>query len=338
MKHTIGSLALAALFAAGLVTTASADNVELRIATLAPNGSKWMQVFSKGAAATAKATGNRVKITYFPGGEQGDERDFISKIKLGQLDGASVTAVGLSMIDESIRVLELPMMFSSMEELDYVADKMWPYFQKKFEKKGFQLNSRGEVGWIHFMSKAEVKSLAGLQGQKLWIWRDDQLVGAMFKKLGITGVALGVPEVDSSLTSGRINACYGSPLAAVALQWYSKVRFMTSMPMSFAIGATVMSRASLNKIAAADQTSVDKISRAMGDKLRAAIRKENENAQKTMTRKGVTISATPEDMKAEFKKNAEEVWTSLVGKMYSQAELDMVLKYRAEYRAAHPAK
>ena len=133
------------------------------------------------------------------------------------------------------------MMFQSAEELDYVADKMWPYFQKKFEKKGFKLNDRGEVGWIYFLSKNKVESLADLKGQKLWMWGDDQLVGAMFKKLGLNGVPLGVPEVDAGLTAGKINACYGSPVAAVALQWYSKVKYMTSMPMSFAIGATVIS-------------------------------------------------------------------------------------------------
>jgi TRAP-type transport system periplasmic protein len=337
MSFMIRSLALTSVTMALCSSAVFADPVELRLATLAPNGSKWMQVFDKGAAETAKATTDRVKIKYYPGGEQGDEKDFISKIKLGQLDGAAVTAVGLSMIDESIRVLELPMMFDTTEEVDYVADKLWPYFQKKFEKKGFKLNDRGEVGWVHFMSKTEVKSLAALKAQKLWIWGDDNLVGAMFKKLEISGVALGVPEVDAALTSGRINACYGSPLAAVALQWYTKVRFMTSMPMSFAIGATVMSIDSLKKLSDADQQTVAKISRTLGKKLRGSIRKENENAQKTMTRKGLTISATPDDMRAEFKKNAEEVWKSLVGKMYTQAELDMVLKYRAEYRASHPA-
>jgi TRAP-type transport system periplasmic protein len=337
MKSVFASIAFVGVTIALAAGSALANPVELRIATLAPNGSKWMQVFDKGASETAKATTGRVSIKYYPGGEQGDERDFISKIKLGQLDGAAVTAVGLSMVDESIRVLELPMMFASIAEVDYVADKLWPYFQKKFEKKGFKLNDRGEVGWVYFMSKTEVKSLAGLKGQKLWIWGDDQLVGAMFKKLGISGVSLGVPEVDASLTSGRINACYGSPLAAVALQWYTKIRFMTSMPMSFAIGATVMSLDSLKKMSDADQQTVAKIAKTLGKKLRGSIRKENENAQKTMTRKGVTVSATPPEMTAEFTKNAEEVWKSLVGKMYTQAELDMVLSLRAEYRAKNPA-
>ncbi len=315
------------------VSTAAADNVELRIATLAPSGSPWMAVLDKSAAEIKEKTAGRVTLKYFEGGQQGDERDFVRKIKLGQLDGAAVTAIGLSMIDESIRVLELPMMFTSVEEVDYVADKMWPYFQKKFEEKGFKLNDRGEVGWAYFLSKNKVESLSDLKGQKLWQWGDDRLVGAMFKKLGLNGVPLGVPEVDSSLTSGRITACYGSPVAAVALQWYTKVKFMTSMPMSYGIGATVVSLETIKKISAEDQKTVQAIGKAGSKKLRKVIRKANEDAKTTMTRKGVTIVQSPPALVEEFTKNAFEVHKQLVGTLYSQKELDMVTKYRDEFRA-----
>ena len=329
---------LSIVAAAALATStrpAHAENVELRIATLAPSGSPWMETLDKAADEIKTKTSGRVTMKYFEGGQQGDERDFVRKIKLGQLDGAAVTAIGLAMIDESIRVLELPMMFQSADELDYVADKMWPYFQKKFEKKGFKLNDRGEVGWIYFLSKNKVESLNDLKGQKLWMWGDDQLVGAMFKKLGLNGVPLGVPEVDAGLTSGKINACYGSPVAAVALQWYSKIKYMTSMPMSFAIGATVVSIDSLKKISPEDQKLLEDIGKANAKKLRKVIRKANDDAKGTMTRKGVTVVPTPVAMVDEFTKDSQESWKELVGKMYSQDELNMVLKYRDEYRAKH---
>jgi len=162
-----------------LAARGSARADELRIATLAPSGSPWMEVLDKAQGEIKDKTAGRVTLKYFEGGSQGDERDFVQKIKLGQLDGAAVTAVGMSMIDESIRVLELPMMFQSAEELDYVADNMWPYFQAKFEKNGYKLMDRGEVGWIYFLSKTEVKTLADLKGLKLWQWGDDRLVGAV---------------------------------------------------------------------------------------------------------------------------------------------------------------
>jgi TRAP-type C4-dicarboxylate transport system substrate-binding protein len=330
--RVLGVCAVAALAAPRPVR---ADNIELRIATLAPSGSPWMSVLDKAASETKERTGGRVSLKYFEGGQQGDERDFVRKIKLGQLDGAAVTAVGLAMIDESIRVLELPMMFESAEEVDYVADKLWPYFQKKFEKKGFKLNDRGEVGWVYFLSKAKVEKIADLQGQKLWLWGDDQLVSAIFKKQGLNGVPLGVPEVDAALTSNKIDACYGSPLAAVALQWYSKIKFMTSMPMSFAIGATVVSVDAYKKLSPEDAKMLEEVSRANAKKLRKTIRKANEDAKGTMIRKGVTVVQTPVAMVDQFTKQATEIWTELAGKIYSKEELKMVLDARDEYRAKH---
>jgi len=331
-------LVLTSIAVLAVASPAFADNSELRIATLAPSGSPWMEVLDKGQVELEAKTAGRVAIKYYPGGQQGDERDFVRKMGLGQLDGAAITSVGLAMVDESIRVLELPMMFQSVEEVDYVADRMWSHFQQKFEKKGYKLNDRGEVGWIYVLTKAKVDSVATLKGQKLWLWGDDQIFSALYKKLGLNSVPLGVPEVDAALTSGKINGCYGSPVAAVALQWYSKVKYMTSMPMSFAIGATVINKKAFDKLSAADKKEFDTIGKANQKKLRKVIRKANQDAQTTMTKKGVTVVATPPAMVAEFDKAAQEVWKDLVGKVYSQDELDLVLKYRKEFRDKHPKK
>ncbi|MCX5743518.1 MAG: TRAP transporter substrate-binding protein DctP [Proteobacteria bacterium] len=284
MKNlSLKSTTLATLLATtlSLVGTAAADPVELKIATLAPAGSPWMEVLGKASEEISKKTEKRVTLKYFEGGQMGDERDFVRKITGHQIDGAAVTAVGLSMIDESIRVLELPMMFASAEEMDFVADKVWPYFQKKFEGKGFRLNDRGEVGWIYFLSKNKVEKIADLKGQKL---------------------------------------C-------------SKVKYMTSMPMSFAIGATIVSLDSLKKISVDDQKAVEDIGKSNAKKLRKTIRKANEEAKGTMSRKGVTVVPTPIAMVEDFTKQSQELWQSLVGKIYSKEELAMVLKYRDEYRA-----
>lgn len=339
MTKVLGLGATFAFVTALTATPAKADPVELRLATLAPEGSPWLAVFDKAGQEIKEKTGGkdgqtpRVTMKYFAGGQQGDERDYVRKIKLGQLDGASVTSIGLSMIDESIRVLEVPRLFESVEEVDYVADKMWPYFQKKFEKKGFKLNDRGEVGWIYFMSQGKVDSIDGLKGQKIWQWGDDALVGAMFKKLSLNGVPLGVPEVLAALTSGRIAACYGSPVAAVALQWNTKVKYMTSMPMSFAIGATIISLDAIKKMTPEDAKAVEEIGKSSAKKLRKVIRAANEDAKKAMIKKGVTVVTTPPEMIASFTKQAGEVQGELVGKVYSKEELAMVIKFRDEFRA-----
>jgi hypothetical protein len=254
-------------------------------------------------------------------------------VGLDRLEEQTIAAPGLA-----IRVLELPRLFNSVEELDYVADKVWPYYQKKFEKKGFTLQDRGEVGWVYFMTKSEPKSIDALKSSKMWLWGDDAIMKTTFKRLGMSGVPLGVPEVEPALTTGRIDGCYGSPLAAVALQWNTKIKYVTSMPISFSIGATIIKTDSLNKISADDQKLMAKIAKGMQKTLRKQIRKDNDSALKQMERKGVKVAATPEAMITDVDKRAQEVWAELTGKVFSKDELATVLKYRDEFRAKHPAK
>jgi TRAP-type C4-dicarboxylate transport system substrate-binding protein len=318
---------------AGLGQTASAESVERRFATLAPSGSSWMKILEAGAADLDKETEGRVKTKYYPNGVQGDERDVVRKMRLGQLDGAALTSVGLSLIEPSIRVLELPRMFESVEELDYVRDKMWSYFRKKFAKKGFILANPGDVGFVYFYSKTAVKSVSDLRDAKIWVWGDDDIAREMFKELNVKGIPMGVPDVLSSLTTGRINAAYASALAAVALQWNTKVSYMTSMPLSYAIGASVITKDMWAKSSDADRKTVQRSLTAQSKKLVSTVRRDNQTARKQMIRKGVKVVETPPDMVRDFDDAAKRVWKGLVGKVYSQEELDMVMKYRDEYRA-----
>jgi len=327
--YALASVVLLATFG----STASAENVERRVATLAPRGSTWMKILEKGAQEVEKATEGRIKTKYYPNGVQGDERDVVRKMRLGQLDGASVTSVGLSLIVPSIRVLELPRMYESVEEMEYVRNKMWGYFRKKFAKKGFVLGDPGEVGFIYFYSTSPVKSLSDLRDAKIWVWSDDEIARAMFKALGVQGIPMGVPDVLSSLTTGRINAAYSSPLAAVALQWNTKVKHMTSMPLSYSIGATVTVLDVWNKSSEADLKASRKLLRQYSSKLRKTVRRDNATARTQMIRKGVKVVETPPDMIRDFDDAAKKVWSDLVGKVYSQDELDLVLKHRADFRA-----
>ena len=306
---------------------------EQRIATLAPDGSTWMKILTKGAQEIEQATDGRVTTKYYSNGVQGDERDLIRKIRLKQLDGAAVTSIGLGMIDESIRVLELPMLFRDEGEMEYVTDKMWPYFQEKFADKGFRLGARSEVGWVYFLSQTKVTSLDDLRDAKIWVWQDDQLSRAMFKELDVSGVPLGVPYVLSSLVSGRINACYGSALAAVALQWHTEVNYMTSMPLSYALGASILRQEVWDTYSKDDQDTQDKILTKMATRLVLGVRRDNEAARESMLQKGIEVVQTPKAMVAEFQRASENVWKSLTGRLFSQDELDMVLDLRAEYRA-----
>lgn len=335
LVRMVGALA-GALVALGSARAAQAE--EWRVATLAPEGSAWMKILGRGAEELSKATGGRVSIKYYAGGVQGDEKDVVAKMQLGQLDGGAFTSVGLSLIDESVRVLELPMMFKSVEEVDYVRKKMWPTFKARFAKKGYQLGEPGDVGFLYFYSQSEVKAVGDLGKSKVWLWGEDKLQKAMYKKLAVNGVPMGVPDVMPALNTGRINAFIASPLAAVALQWYTKAKYTTTMPMAYGIGATVIRKAAWDKMSAEDQKTAEKILKLQGSKLRATVRKDNDRAFKAITRGGIRVVETPASMVAEFEKKAQEVWNEQAGKIYSKDDLEKVIKYRDEFRAKKPGK
>jgi TRAP-type transport system periplasmic protein len=323
---------LVAVLLAATVQTARAQNVELKMATLAPKGSAWAKVMEKGAKDAETKTAGRVKFKYYFGGQLGDERDMVRQMKLGSLDGAAVTAVGLGLIKGDVRVLELPFLFKNDKELDYVRGKMQPDFEKQFDDAGYILLAWGDVGWIHLFTNAPVNGRADLAKAKMWAWTDDPIVRALFKRLGVNGVPLGVPDVLPSLQTGLINGCYGSPLVAVALQWYTKVKFATQLPIAYAIGALVVRKEVWNKLKPEDQKALREAAVTMGADLQKVIRKDNERAKKAMEKNGIKFVAAPAAMVADFEKEGQAVWGEMVGKLYKQELLDKLKKNLGEVR------
>ena len=325
----VGAMAAALLMALPAMARA-AEPVELKMATLAPKGSAWAKILEKGGKDIEAQTQGRVKVKYFFSGQQGDERDVVRKMTSGNLDGGALTAVGLGLIKGDVRVLELPFLFTNDKQLDYVRDAMKADFEQQFDSAGYVLLAWGDVGWTHIYTQNAINTRADLAKAKMWAWKDDPIVRALFKGLGINGVPLGVPDVYPQLQTGGIDACYGSPLAAVALQWYTKVKFATNTPISYAIGAMVVRKDVFNKLSAEDQKIIRTSSAAMGTELLAMVRKDNERAKKAMQKAGVKFIDTPAALVSELQAEGQKVWKSLVGSLYQQPMLDKVLKIRGE--------
>jgi TRAP-type C4-dicarboxylate transport system substrate-binding protein len=326
------------LLAAALVLsqTAYAQEHTLKIATLAPEGSAWMNLFHGWQKALEEHSGGKIRVKFYAGGVAGDERDAVRKMRLGQINGAAVTSIGLGLIQSEVRVLELPMMVQNYEELDYLRIKLDAEIRKKFEEKGYVLLSWGDVGPVHIFSNVPIKSKADLAQTKLWAWVDDQLVKTLFTQLGANGVPLGVPDVLPSLQTGLINACYGSPLSTLALQWYTKVKYMTSMHITQAIGATVMVKKEFEKLPADLQKILLADSKDLEVKLLKQIREDNAKALQSLKQAGITVVESPKEMAAEFTEQAKAIRGKLEAPpnaVFTKEFRERVEKLIADYRA-----
>ncbi len=139
---------LVAIVVAVLVGRSSAQT-QLRIATLAPPGSAWDKELQRASTDLAARTQGRITITWYPAGPFPDEHDVAKKMGLRQLDGAELTSEGLAMIDPSVRMLELPGMFDSIEETDYVVERGWPSLQKRvWTNLAGRLYSKNELALV----------------------------------------------------------------------------------------------------------------------------------------------------------------------------------------------
>ncbi len=329
MRILAGALALACT----LAPAGARAQEQLKIATLAPEGSSWMNLFHDWAKNVEEHTQGKIKVKFYAGGVAGDERDAVRKMRLGQINGAAVTAIGLGLINSEVRVLELPMLIKSYDELDYVRNKLDGDIRKKFEDKGYVRLAWGDVGPVHIFTNLPIKSRDDLKQTKMWAWVDDALVRELLNQLGVNGVPLGVPDVLPSLQTGLINGCYGSPLSTLALQWYTKIKYMTGMHITQALGATVITKKQFDKLGPELQKTLMAESKEFEAKVLKQIRADNDKALNSMKQAGLQITDSPPEMVKQFTEQAVAVRSKLEPAVYSHDWRMKVEKLISDYRA-----
>ncbi|AWV89670.1 TRAP transporter substrate-binding protein DctP [Bradymonas sediminis] len=302
----------------------------LRIASLAPKGSSWMKSFEAAKRTIAKESGGKIKLKFYAGGVMGDESAMVRKMRTGQLDGAAVTSVGLGHIDEKLLVLQLPLTFKNYKELDYVRDKMSGTFQGILGAKGFRLLTWGDVGFNYLFTQTPVKKPSDLRQTKPWVWDTDPVTKEVMKAAKINAVALGVPDVLSSLQTGVINTFLNSPYGAVALQWYTQAKFVTNLRLAVVIGGVIISEKSLEKLSENQRKIVLDAFEKEGKVLLSQIRKDNAQAIKTIGKSGIK-TVEPTDMKA-WTAMAEEARKRLTGKLFPKELVDEMYGHLKDVR------
>ncbi len=310
---------------------------EIKLATLAPDGSTWMNIMHELDAAVRRETENRVGFKFYPGGVQGDELVVLKKIRTGQLHGGGFTGLGLGEIASELRVLELPFLFQDPAEVDQVHEKLDPTFEKILGDKGYVLLGWAEVGFIYLFTDRPVAGPEDLKQVKMWLWEGDRLAADFFSAYGISPIPLAVTDVLTALETGLINGVYASPLACIALQWFTRVSHMTDARLTHGIGAVVVDRRTWDPIPAADQATVRRLAAAHFRQLVERTRKENEESIAVMQKRGITIVTPDAARVAEFSTIGRQVWRAEVGKLYPQSLLDQVIAAVEEARSGGKA-
>lgn len=328
-----GLLTLALLLILGVAQHTAAETIKL--ATLAPKGSSWMNSFTAMEKELATKTDGAIKIRFYPNGVQGDELDVIRKMRAGLLHAGAMTATGLGEIHKEVLILQLPRMFKTYEELDYVRDALREEFDRAFADNGYILLGWGDIGYYYMFSNQPIDTLETLRSPNVKMWaRSSDRIGLEFtKQADVANVPKEVSQVLSALHSGQVNAVTTSPYACVALQWYPKLKYMTNLPVNIGVGATLITKETFDRLSSEQQQMLRKTAAKHHAELILKIRKDNAAAIEALQKKaGIKMVEFEPAAREELDKIASETHNALVGEIYSQALLAQINALLREYR------
>ncbi len=326
-------LLVVALAAGGAAPAAAAPEMLIKMGTSAPEGSSWHQIIQEMGERWKQAPGGGVTLRLYPGGVLGDEPDLVRKMRVGQIQAAALTAVGLSHIDPSVAALQIPMMFRSYDELDFVRERLRPMLEKRLEEKDFVVLNWGDAGWVMFFAKERFATPDDLKRMKLFVWAGDNDAVEIWKASGFHPVPLATTDIMPGLQSGLINAFDTTPLLALASQWFGLAPHLLDLKWSPLVGATVVTRKAWQGVPAEARPFLLKTAAEAGERLRSDIRAANDQAIVAMKKRGLTIVPLTPEAEGAWRKAAEAAYPKIRGPIVPAGMFDEVQRLRDEYRA-----
>ncbi len=319
------------LFANAVVMAA---DPQLRIGTLAPKNSVYHQQLMELGEAWRTAQGGDAKYRVYPDGSQGGETDMARRMRIGQLQGALLSVVGLREIEPSIAALQtMPLLFKNWEEVDYVREKMRAGMEKKFLDKGFIVLAWGDAGWVRFFSKEPAFRPDDFKKMKFFAWGAEAEQQEIMKSLGYTPVPLETSDILPAIQTGMINAVPSTPYFALASQVYMTAPNMLEINWAPIVGALVVTQKAWNEMSPAAQQALRQSGEKAGMHMRTQARREVDDSVAAMAKRGLVINRpNPEQMK-EWQVLADALYPRIRGAMVPADTFDEVMKHLKVFRS-----
>jgi len=324
-------------FAIAFLTLASllpAQTIVIRLGTLAPRNSRWHQLILEMGDKWKKASGGKVELKVYPGGEQGDEPEMVQKMRIKSLQAVAISGAGLSGIDASSAALQIPMMYDSWDELDYVRDRIGPQIERGLASRGFIVLNWGDTGWVHFFSKRPATTPDQFRQMKICVLQGDATTFELYKRNGFPPVSLASTDILTGLQTGLIDAFQAPPMVALASQWFGGARNMLDIKFAPLAGATLVSKDTWEQIPAGMRPQLLTIAQASGAEIRAEIRRMEDNSIGMMQTLGLNVVHADANAVEQWRSLIEQkLWPALRGGGMPAPLFDQVKRLRDEYRA-----
>lgn len=306
-----------------------------KIASIAPDGSVWAKRFQDFADEVEQKSGGEVVFKSYAGGIMGDDQAMFRKMQISQLQGGGFTMTGIGQVVPDFRVLGIPFLFRSYEEVDRVVQGLLPHFRKAFAGKGMELIAMTEVGFIYSMSTTPIATLDELKKSKSWTPEGDPISAAYLRTLGMTPIPLSIPDVLTSLQTGMVETVFNSLYGSIVLQWFSRARHVLDAPFGYAYGAILLDR---KKFAALPPRHASLVREAAARHFSLLImdtRRSNEEARQVLQRNNVVFTVPDPQELEQLRAGRDETVRLMRGKAFSSEVYEAAMKLLNEYRSGN---
>ncbi|MFH2057412.1 MAG: TRAP transporter substrate-binding protein DctP [Pseudomonadota bacterium] len=272
-----------------LTATDTAWAVNLKIATLSPQGSMWMVKMQEGAEEVVQKTNNRVTFKFYPGGVMGEDETVLKLIRAGQLHGGAMVGGSLARFFPANQIYAQPLKFSQIEEVDYVRKYMDQYIENGHNENGFVTFGLMGAGFAYIMSQNPVETVEDLRTQKVWVLPDNKSSQESLQAFGVTPIPLSLSDVLTGLQTGLINTVATSPVGAITLQWHDQIKYVTNLPLIYIYGVLAVDKKRFQKISKEDRQIVHQVMTEACRQIDIKNRQDNIKATETLKKRGITF-------------------------------------------------
>jgi TRAP-type C4-dicarboxylate transport system substrate-binding protein len=310
----------------------AAQGKPLRMATVAPKTSPWVDELNRMGQTWGEKTSGRAKMIAIS--DLASESSVITRLGTGGAEVAALSIVGLAQIDEAFNVLAVPFFFQSDAEMIHVLGKLTPLLKQRLEAKKLHLVLWGHGGWVQVFSKQPIRTVAELQKAKLFTSEGDAKMVAWYTTNGFHAVPLAASEIPKQLKlpTGAIDATPSVPPLALAMQFYKDAPNMLDIRVAPLVAGVVMSDAAWTRLSQEDRTVMLGIAAETEKKLFANAASLDASHIKEMQASGLKVITLDNAAAAAFRATADKLTASQRGSMIPADVYDLAVRERNAIR------
>lgn len=261
--------------------------IQIKIATLAPQNSEWAEKFQKGSIEIQERTENRVKLKFYWGGAQGNAKKILQKIKIRQLHGGTFSPTDFQEVYPDLNIYGLPFLFKDYDEVNYVRNRVDNQLEQGFKKLGFNTYGFAGGGFAYILSNEPIREYEDLKNKKIWLPQGDLISYEAMRSLNLLPVPLPMTDVLTGLQTGLIDIVAIPPVVALALQWHTKVSYMTRVPVLYAMGFLAIDSKIINRINTDDRKVLNEVINRIYSEVDSNSQQDSENAYEALSKIGI---------------------------------------------------